>query len=361
MRSILKLKKLLYIIVLLTLTLEVRGQELHFKLIDTSVNWQSAAYYKYYFDLQELDSVNHPVCFRIFTSGQIIEVYRNESDIYKGYLIQHIKQYEIKKVGKPKKEERFEHQIVYSRTPLRADIVELIINKLINSGQHEIPNCSLIPNWNKGSFHCPSIKFDIAINEQYLSNYYVCPWGQNDSLKYKQIILENYNYIEKTLNRDSHFTIFLKSLPKGKVYSDDGYGFIYVMTDKQNAIFIKNRPIRDYLSSIEDTVNQYLKSELNKQIDNMKRLSCYSEYYLTFGKNGKLKKVETAKSSKPSLRNSIILSNYFYNRRKYRNCLKEIKKLFENIDLSFLDLKYEVHRKIRFTDSGYILMGYNNF
>ena len=70
-------------------------------------------------------------------------------------------------------------------------------------------------------------------------------------------------------------------------------------------------------------------------------MDCYDSYYLTFSRNGKLKKV--------------TVNMGFWERifdKDYKKCKRIIKKAFKEIRIDFVDPKYEFYRKLSFGDQG---------
>src|SRR5690606_24276685 len=111
-----------------------------------------------------------------------------------------------------------------------------------------------------------SISYEFLYKENYSSKRYFCPWGQNDSINHKLTIIENYDFIKTTLSLDSLYEAFSNRLPKGKTYSKDGgYRIRYIMTEKQAEGWTKDKPRRDYLKSIKDTIDTYINTKLNSQ------------------------------------------------------------------------------------------------
>ncbi len=76
---------------------------------------------------------------------------------------------------------------------------------------------------------------------------------------------------------------------------------MYKMTDQQSEHLRKSKPQRDFMKSVKDTIDTYLNSELQKQDIKLNGIDCFEDYRLTFGKNGKLKKVTLSDYDKPTL------------------------------------------------------------
>jgi len=155
-----------------------------------------------------------------------------------------------------------------------------------------------------------------------------------------------YDTIGQILDLQNKYSEFESRLEKGKTYSKNGFLMKYIMTEKQSIAFQKNKPRRDYLNSIKDTIDNYLKSEYAKQKIQFNEIDCFEDYRLTFNENGKLKKVKVSDYNKPKL--SDGLDFYFEDKREIRKCRKLIKQIFKEIDLSSFNLKYKVYRTLSF-------------
>ena len=120
------------------------------------------------------------------------------------------------------------------------------------------------------------------------------------------------------------------------------------MTDKQSENWEKTQPKRDFMKSVKDTLDSYINTELKKQRVELEEIDCFQDYGLTFGTNGKLKKVAISKQDKPKLKNSLGLGDYLADKKEIRKCKSKIRQIFSEIDLSFLNLEYEIHRTFSF-------------
>ncbi len=82
----------------------------------------------------------------------------------------------------------------------------------------------------------------------------------------------------------------------------------------------------------------------------LKGIDCFEDFRLIFGINGKLVSVSSISNIK--LKNSNGLKEYLAEKREVRDCRRKINELFKTIDLSFLNLKYEVYRIFTFNHKG---------
>lgn len=329
------------------------GQEngLRTKLIDENYTWRTVSSEQldsFYFDLQPIQTTKFKSHFRISLTGQIIDFYSSDNSKYHGKLTNYSTEYISVKNKDNDYDQNKEYQYVIEQIDLEQSNVENIVEKFIRTGQPEIPTDTLIASWQRNFLHCNGLIFQFNINGKYTKQTFHCPWGQNDSVEFKNIILNNYQTLKSTFQLDSLYDSFESKLPKGKTYSRDGYRMMYKMTDRQSESWKKSQPQRDYMKSIKDTVDNYINSELKKRNIELNKIECFEDYRLTFGKNGKLKNVNLSAYDKPTLKKSLGLSDYLEDKREIKKCRRKIKQIFRDIDFSFLNLETEIYRTFSF-------------
>jgi hypothetical protein len=339
------------------LILTVNGQieptnGLQFKLIDKDYNWTNIQdrIDSFYYNLTPIQSSKQQKHIRILIPGTTIDLFTKDNT-YEGFLINKAVEYTYEKQKNSEHKKSVEKQVVFEKIPLNEQKVKQIVELLINR-QIQIPTDSLIPNWHMWFLDCNSIYFFYKIDDFVKTQRYLCLHGQKDTVDYKSIIAENYNLIKSTFDIDSLSIVFENNLPKGKTYSRDGFMLMYKMTTKQSEQWAKGKPMRNYLKSIKDTVDNYIKNELSKQTIETEGIRCFKAYNLTFGTNGKLKKVTLSKYAIPKLRKSFGVSDFFEEKREVRKCKSKIKSIFREIDLSFMNLEYEFNRTFTFDYKG---------
>lgn len=284
---------------------------------------------------------------RVRIPGQILDIYKNENDTYQGTITNEISEY-IQGHGDTKGQK----EIFYS-TPLNEGKVEEVLNKLIQSNQYEIPTDSLIPDWSFRSLHCSSITFEYKLNGQYYYQNFYCPWAQKDSIEFKKTIIDNFDYIKSAFRLDSLYRDFEKLLPKGRTYSKDGYRMMYIMTSSESASWNKSAPIRNHLSSVKNSVDSHIIAELKNKTIRFSGLDCFFEdFLLTFNDRGKLTKTKVHEYNRPKLKESLTYSKYLKDKKEVRKCIRTIKILFKDLDLSKFDPKYRFYRTITFRQDG---------
>jgi len=356
------MKVFLTILIFTVLTINsAQGQDngLRTKLIDDAYTWTTATSEQldsFYFSLQPIQTTRYKTHIRILLSGQSIDFYSSDNEEYFGRLTNYITQYITVKDKKSDAKKTEAYQYFFEQIDLDQRLVNEVVKKLLNSKQFDIPTDTLMAYWHSNFMHCDAFVFHFNFNGRYTNQIFNCPWGQKDTVKFKQLVLDNYQTLKSNLQLDSLYHLFENKLPKGKSYSTDGYRMMYKMTAKQVENWSKGKSLRDYMKSVKDTVDSYIKTELKKQKIVTEDLSCHCNFHLTFGTNGKLKKVKISHYDKPKLMESIGLGDYLEDKKEIRKCKTKIRQIFKNIDLSFLNLEYEIYRTFRFdSDNGFQL------
>jgi len=292
-----------------------------------------------------LDSVH----IKVFFNEQNISLIRKKNGNSYGYIFNKITQYNYHKKDRNKLKNTF---LFYQILELNVQQVEKTINKLLETKQIQVPTDSLIPNWNSNYLHCNSVQFQFKIGKEIKNQNYDCPWNQEISNDSIFTIVENEKYLRKELKLDSLYSEFKNKLPKGKTYSSDGYRMMYIMTQNQHDSWIKSKPNREYLKSVKDTIDNYLKSLVKPTNIKSEKINCFENYDLIFSPKGKLISVKVSQYEKPKLKNSLGIQDYFNDVREIRTCKKKIKKLFKNSNFSFVNLQYSIRRSISFNLEG---------
>lgn len=300
--------------------------------------------------LIDIEKSNFTFYFRLLLSGQTVEIYSQDNETYEGNIINSIKEYNDIKFGN---EYRTQATKLYTeKVHIESSTASSVAQQIISSGQLSIPTDTLIEKWKRWYLHCGSLNFEIKYSGKYFEQSFHCPWRQPDFVEFKAMILSNYDLLKRELKLDSIYHNFWSQLPKGKTYSRNGYGMTYIMTDEQEANWNKDKPRRDYLKSIRDTIDSYLRAELQKQQFKLDEIHCFEDYRLTFNEDGKLWKLKVSDYNKPKLIDG--LNWYLEDKREIRKCKKLIKNAFKEIDLSLFKLEYKVYRTLSFRLEGEI-------
>jgi len=296
---------------------------------------------EFYFKVEPIENSMYKYHFRHQRDGQIVNIYSKNGEVFLGELINSITQYKDTKTdfGKDLKANCY----IYERIKLNTDSATKVGKMILNQKFYSTPTDTLIEGWNFGRLHCGGINFSYKTQNYFQFSEYTCHWHQNDSINYVTAIKTMYDTIGQILDLQTKYSEFESKLEKGKTYSKNGFVMIYIMSKKQSLAFEKSKPKRDYLKSIKDTIDNYL----NFKLDSLETtfdtadFSCYS-YNLTFGKNGKLKKIWTHPIDKMKLRDG--LSWYIEDKIERGKCKRLVKKIFKKVNLSSFELEYNVYR-----------------
>lgn len=309
---------------IIPLSLFAQESKLNFSKIDSADLWLSSQKRdSIYFKLLPVYRSTYKTHIRISFPGQIIDLY-SKNQTFKGVLTTYLIEYDSKKT-----------QYVYQKIDLDSTLCTKAALKLLSTGQDTIPTDTLIKSWNEMFFDCNGIEFEFKTGKKYTKQIYSCPWGQNDSAPYVHTILANYDTITKEFDLKAHYKTFTDYLPKGKTYSTNGFGSMYVFTQKEKKKWQKIKPYIEYLDSVEITLNKYLSDTLTKLFKAYNGLRCYDKFSLKFSKNNKLIKVTA---------NSKFLNSE--DRKDYHTGKKKIKEAFQHIQINFVHSKIAYWREL---------------
>ncbi len=320
--------------------------ELFYSEIDTTKTWKDyskAEFDSIYLNLPFVENSKYQTHIRISYSYQIIDLYSKDNVSYSGFVTNFI--IELKEVETEYGAENMRYRYVYDKVSLTDSISGFLVAGILNSGQIEFPTDTLIQGWKSRILHCKTLRYQFLLNSNYISQSYFCPWSQDSTIEFKSVILSNYEMISNLANLEKLDTDLSKKLPGGISYQQ-GHVVLYKLTDKEIESLDSDKPRRDYLKSIKDTIDSYLKVETEKQNIDWSSFSCNDQYFVTFNKKGRLKNIQISDEYKIKLKDGIGLHLEY--KRKIRKCKRKIKKIFKSIDLGFLDLKYEVYRTASF-------------
>jgi hypothetical protein len=290
---------------------------------------------EYYFNLVPLENSKYNFHFRYIKSGQIIDLYRENDENFSGQITNFIQ--ETKEVKTDYGYNSAPINYVFNKIKIADTNATKLGQYILNTKPNEIPTDSLIPNWNFNWLDCGAIKFKYKIKNRISSGTYTCPQNQNDSIKYVTGIKNLKDTISNILELKTTFDDFTNKLPKGASYKIDGWITMFKLSEKQLEWREKNKPMRDYLKTIKDTIDNYLELELNRLIPNSAGLDCFDDYRLTFNKNGQLKNMKVDMG--------------FWERtfdKDYKKCRRILKKAFREIRVDFVDPKYVFYRNLSF-------------
>lgn len=339
----------------------VQGQNsvLQTKLIDENYSYPkilSNQLDSFYFGLQPINKTKYKYHIRISLTGQIIDFYSSNNIDFLGTLINYTIEYKTVKDKENDSNKSMAYQYVIEHINLEQLLVDSIVKKILITGLSKIPTDSLINSWQLRFHHCNNLIFQFNLNGKYTEQIFHCPWEQEDTIKFKKEILDNYQTLKSLFKLDSLYEDFESKLSKGKTYSKDGYEMRFIMTNKQLRNWSKSKPKRDFMKMVKDSVDTYIDKELKKQKIEVKDVNCFQYYRLTFGINGKLKKVTTSRYETPKLKNSLGLSDYLADKKEIRKCKLKVIQIFKKIDLSFLNFESEIYRTFSFENNNEYLL-----
>lgn len=289
----------------------------------------------FYFDLLPLENSAYNFHFRYIKSGQIIDLYSKDKLSFSGQIINFIQ--ETKEV---KTEYRYNAEpinYVFNKLQIADTSATKLGKYILKEKTNEIPTDSLISKWNFNWLDCGAIKFKYKLVDKISNQTYTCAQNQNDSIAYVVDIKNLKDMLSNDLELKSSFDNFTNELPKGASYKIDGWITMFKLSEKQLEWREKNKPMRDYLKTVKDTIDNYLEFELNRLIPNSAELDCFDDYRLTFNKNGRLK--------------SMKVDMGFWERmfdKDYQKCRRILKKAFRKIKIDFIDPKYVFYRDLSF-------------
>ncbi|WP_299683629.1 hypothetical protein [uncultured Dokdonia sp.] len=290
---------------------------------------------EYYFDLVPLENSKYNFHFRYIKSGQIIDLHKENNGDFSGQIVNFIQETKEAKTEYGYNAEPINY--VFNKVKIADTCATKIGQYILKEKTNKIPTDSLIPKWNFNWLDCGAIKFKYKLKDKISSGTYTCPQNQNDSIKYVTNIKNLKDTVANILELKASFDDFTNKLPKGASYKIDGWITMYKLSEKQLEWHEKNKPMRDYLKTIKDIIDNYLELELNRLIPNSADLDCFDDYRLTFNKNGRLKNMKVDMG--------------FWERmfdKDYQKCRRILKKAFREIRIDFIDPKYMFYRDLSF-------------
>lgn len=300
-------------------------------LINEKYSWGTISeeqYDSFYFNLVPVRISNYKIHIRISLTGQTIDLYSLDGQTYSGILTNYIMEYATVKVKGQNYKNSKKYQYYIQQIKLEPVKVKLVVKALISSGQNLIPTDTLINYWKKYFLHCGSVRFKFKVNGQYNNQSFHCPWGQNDTVQYRNVIMSNIELLDSALQLDSFYSTLKSQLPKGKTYSKDGYRMMYIMTENQSRKWRDSEPYRNYLDSVKHKLNNYLSDTLTTIFKTFDNFNCYNEFFLYFSNKNKLKKIKT--NRKP---HDLTEKIEFY------KCKKKIRRAFRKVEIDFINSK----------------------
>ena len=326
-------KRNLFILFILLITVNLFGQN-GLKKIDIDENYKlnessSDNFVKYYFKLIDLKTSNYKTHLRYLKNSQVIDIYSNDDITFEGELLNYITEQKNIKVNDYNS--TTPNKYVYEILKLNNKTANDIGSCILKSNIQEIPNYTEIKNWNRNWLDCDGISFILKINSKINEKEFTCPSQQNDSIKYVKSLKELYNKIDNNDSIKYRFDEFKNRLEKGKTYSN-GFVQMYLFTSKESEFWNSNKPEREYLKSIKDTITNFLDVKANELFIETNDIDCFEDYHLFYSEKGKLVKVK--------IQGKLD--------KEERKCIKLIKKRLKNLKIDFVEPKYSFERVLSF-------------
>ena len=325
-------KRKSFILFIFLISLNLFGQKGLTK-IDIDNNYElndnsSDDFVKYYFKLINIKNSNYKIHFRYLKNSQVIDIYSNDNINFDGEILNYLTE---QKSIKGSDHTTTPNKYVYEILKLDEKTSNQIGKDILNSNLQEIPDSKEIKNWSQNWLDCGSISFILKINSKITEKNFSCPWQQNDSINYVKSLKLIYNRIDNNDSIKNKFDEFKNKLEKGKSYSN-GFLQMYFFTYKESESWKLNKPKRDYLKTIKDTITNYLDFKVNETITNTNGLDCFEDYHLFFSEKGKLLEIK--------IQGKLD--------KEERKCIKIIKNRLKNIKIDFVETKYSFERVLHF-------------
>lgn len=277
--------------------------------------------------------------FRIWTNGQVLDFWLNENRTYCGLLTNYIYKFWPEIEENSLKEKR-PPKILSDQVPLDTLLARKTINyfKTISF----IPSQDSIKGWGFGSDGV-SYCFELLNSRYYSFKTYWTPTAQDSTLIEAKKIQTFVDSVTLLNDLKTEYEKFFATLEPEKHYTIDGHDMIYKFTKEQEKAYQthweKDRTNREYLESINDTLNNYLSEKLTKILIS-EGFSCTDQFFLEFSSKNDLIRIRTnAKFIKCE------------DKKNYMACKRKIKKAFRQISLNFVKCQRNYNKELHFFDN----------
>ena len=230
--------KYLILIISLIASCNLMGQRgpLLKKKLKKKFSWENSTTSQldsFYLQLPKPESSSFHTYLRIKLPGQTVDLFSGDGEHYQGILTNEIWAYKPVKTawGKDTKEKR----VLSQKEALDPILCSRIAKEILSSGQASFPTDSLIANWESDILHCGTAVFQLKLDSGFIEQSYYCPWSQRDTVKFAATITSNIRLLENEFELPKRYNEFITQLPKGGIYSRDGYLMRYVRNKRQQA------------------------------------------------------------------------------------------------------------------------------
>jgi hypothetical protein len=281
--------------------------------------------------LQNLISSTDNFHFRFWTDEQAMDIWTTDGITFNGMVTSYTNSYsynEKKKVQKPS--QTYSKQIYLDTA---------ISRKAFDLTKHiaKIPTDKLINGWTQG-FDGLEYVFETSTPTTYSFRTYWTPTSQDSSLAEAKMVQAFVNDLDSLLGLGHKYSAFFATLKPGP-YIGDGPMITTKLTAKQAKYSKETKPYRDYLDSVKDTLNHYLRDTLTKIFARYGGLKCYDEFFLKFSKNNRLIKITT--NSKFTDRED---------KKDFLSCKKKIAAAFKLINIDFVHSQVAYQKELTFSE-----------
>ena len=214
---------------------------------------------EFYFDLLPLENSEYNFHFRYIKSGQVIDLYSKDKLSFSGQIINFIQETKEVKTEYGYNAEPINY--VFNKVKIAHTSATKLGKYILKEKTNEIPTDSLISKWNFNWLDCGALKFKYKLADKISNQTYTCAQNQNDSIAYVVDIKNLKDMLSNDLELKSSFDNFTNELPKGASYKIDDWITMFKLSDKQLEWREKNKPMRDYLKTVKDTIDNYLEFE----------------------------------------------------------------------------------------------------
>jgi len=280
--------------------------------------------------LQQLLPSTDSFHFRFWTGNQAVDIWSTDGTYYEAVVTSFTNSYVPYNAEKKKKKPSVLYQSQFRfDTSLARKAFEL--TKSIDT----IPTDKSIKNWKQG-FDGIIFILEATTASSYSFKTYWTPSVQDSNLTEARMIQKFADDLHSLLDLGQKYRIFFATLKPG-TYINDGPSSILKLTPKQIAYFKKMKPYRDYLASISDTLNQYLRDTLTKLFTTIGKPMCYEQFFLQFSPDNKLLKITT---------NSKFTDKE--DKQEFNKCKKMIMEAFKYIRVEFVRSQIAYWKEISF-------------
>lgn len=293
-------------------------------------NGDTVLWYKWQYELEAKLKLPHLAkdttrfYFRFHNAGQVLDLYSHDLKTFKGTVTCYTYAYELYDT---KKQTQKTSALFSQQVKLDSSIARRIFQ--LTGTVSTIPTDDSIKGWRQG-LDGVTYMFEHSSPASYSFKSYWTPSAQDSTLMEAKLIRLFVDTIYKLVVTKAENDFFATLKPGS--YTADNFIITYKPTEKQKARWKKYKPYRDYLNSVNDTLNRYLSDTLT-QLLNAKGelLPEYTDYVLTFSPRNKLKKIKPKGGY-------LDLADW----RDVHKGKRKLRKAFRKIRVNF------VHSKVRY-------------